>query len=356
MPPFQQYASWLEAGENVMRAVCCIEVLQDDGTFQSYGTGFLISPSRVVTCYHVLDQIARLQGEPLCKLTARPALPEELRRVRCRFGFTDIPYTRGIQAGRTYRFAAENWHVASEAHWKCTADNGAPGECPETPGQCQKQYLRDYVVLELEPADTQQQPNTRWLARNDIQPGMLKQIVNEPLFIVQHPEGKPMVVSMGRAYGLSPDAAENFLLLHDARTEDASSGSPCLSMDWKVVAIHQAELLSEAAHARYDNPIHGNPIRSATLMSAFDDYGRKPTFEPEPQTSSPAYLSLPAAPVASDDWGQPAYTKPFSAVDDLTQRFISLLQKAAMLLNNPPSPSEDFRTDYDNLIQTARHI
>ena len=246
---FHDFAAWMSTAERVMHAVCRIELVQD-GTNQSFGTGFLIAPARVITCYHVVHNIARLTGSPLCDLVELETLPACLSDIRFRFGYFGIPDSPGRKEGQVCKLAKRGWCVASEPHWRCEVDGGAPGECPELPDKCRKRYLHDFLVLE---SDGRPGDSRGWLTRYPIQPQTLLRLQEDPLLVVQHPGGEPMAFSNGHILGLGLPPDDGFVLLHDAKTRDASSGSPCLSIDWKVVAIHQGWLRDERVQTR-NNP------------------------------------------------------------------------------------------------------
>jgi len=58
---------------------------------------------------------------------------------------------------------------------------------------------------------------------------------NDQLFIIQHPLGTPLKFSTGAV--TDPAPALNRVAYTD-NTQKGSSGSPCFTADWKVVALH----------------------------------------------------------------------------------------------------------------------
>ncbi|MEZ4638676.1 MAG: serine protease [Caldilineaceae bacterium] len=60
-----------------------------------------------------------------------------------------------------------------------------------------------------------------------------------PLFIIQHPDGKPlkMALATNSIIGLN---ANNTRLRHKTNTEPGSSGSPCFNSSWDLVGLHHA--------------------------------------------------------------------------------------------------------------------
>ena len=58
-----------------------------------------------------------------------------------------------------------------------------------------------------------------------------------PLLIVQHPDGGPMKLAMDTeaVIGLTPGGLR---LRYKTNTDPGSSGSPCFTMDWDLIALH----------------------------------------------------------------------------------------------------------------------
>lgn len=59
------------------------------------------------------------------------------------------------------------------------------------------------------------------------------------LNILQHPEGKPMMVALSSS-GVTSLLEDRGLIQYVSRTAGGSSGSPCFDDDWNMVALHHA--------------------------------------------------------------------------------------------------------------------
>jgi hypothetical protein len=57
---------------------------------------------------------------------------------------------------------------------------------------------------------------------------------NDPILILQHPDAMPMKLSFGSVEKPIPPS----LVTYNVNTRGGSSGSPCLTQDLKVTAIH----------------------------------------------------------------------------------------------------------------------
>jgi V8-like Glu-specific endopeptidase len=60
------------------------------------------------------------------------------------------------------------------------------------------------------------------------------------LNILQHPEGKKMQLALG-SNGVVSVFSERGLVQYITRAEGGSSGAPCFTDDWQVIALHHAE-------------------------------------------------------------------------------------------------------------------
>jgi hypothetical protein len=81
-------------------------------------------------------------------------------------------------------------------------------------------------------ASQQDAPTRGWLM-----PVAHKFTRGEPLFTIQHPEASPLKLSAGsfQSFRSIPER-----IVHSVSTLSGSSGSPCFTNDWKLVALHNA--------------------------------------------------------------------------------------------------------------------
>ncbi len=173
--------------------VCSIEISP------FFGTGFLIGPDIVVTNHHVIKEAITGAINP--------------KEVVLRFDFKTDESGTTVQPGQEYKLA-ENWLIDSspknELDYAILRVEGKPGEMPVA-GQ------HDAV-------------NRGWLT-----PLSYTFTNGEPLFIIQHPEAKPLSIAPGSFlnHNASPQR-----IIHSVSTLGGSSGSPCFTSNWDLVALH----------------------------------------------------------------------------------------------------------------------
>lgn len=183
--------SYLESGLRAGKPVCRIEVRDRIGRVLGYGTGFLVSPSLLLTNNHVLENeeaaqysLAQFNCETDLNLLPRPV--KSFRIDPGRFFITD----------RDLDFTL----VAVE---KISAEGIT---------------LREFGYLPFIPA-----------------PGKI--LVGEYVSCIQHPEGAPKTVAIRENELIA--LLDNFVH-YVTDTQPGSSGSPVFGDDWKVVALHHA--------------------------------------------------------------------------------------------------------------------
>lgn len=193
---FQDVERWRETMSQRELTVCRIEI--PNGT---YGTGFLVGPDLLMTNYHVLQPVID-----------QPALAEA---VIFRFDFKMAADGVTLRLGETYR-------LATTTTWLL---DGSP------PGQL------DYALVRLAGSPGQQPVGGQQGAppRDWLRPTAHPIVIGEPLFILQHPQARPLLLAPGSVTTL---AADGRTVAYSANTLPGSSGSPCFNTDWALVAIH----------------------------------------------------------------------------------------------------------------------
>jgi hypothetical protein len=192
---FIDVEAWRERMSRSELSVCRVELLPKSGT------GFLISPNVVITNYHVVEDV--IAG------VFNPAF------VKLRFDYkTDVSGTT-VQAGNEFRLATD-WLIdsspADELDFALLRVEGRPGEMPV--------------------AGQEDAPPRGWLT-----PAMHTFTPREPLFIIQHPRAAPLAISAG---GFVTQKSSPQRIVHSVSTLSGSSGSPCFTSDWRLVALHRA--------------------------------------------------------------------------------------------------------------------
>jgi V8-like Glu-specific endopeptidase len=205
--------------------VCRIEVpLEQGGT--AFGTGFLVGPSTVITNYHVLEPVfAGVNGK-----TTKKGYSAKPEKVRVRFDYKKLP--EGVlNNGVIYKMAAANWDLDKSESFS-PVDQDGPAD------------RLDYALVRLaESAGTDPvgkkdagtgQPRGHFVPRDPYEFAAAS-----PLFIVQHPDAEPvkMAFDTDAIIGLNGNGTR---VRYKTNTEGGSSGSPCLTQNLELVALHHA--------------------------------------------------------------------------------------------------------------------
>ncbi len=189
---FQDVEEWRAKMAFAERCVCRVEI-KERGFWKGIGTGFLIAPNRILTNSHVARDFA------------------SAGTTRVQFEYKVGP-AGSEDAGRMCALAA-TWNRA---------------ESPVT--------ALDYTIVELaeRPGDDQ---ITSTGQRGWLVPKKHHFVVNEPCFILQHPDAQRMKVCAG---AISAVALTERKVFYTTNTLPGSSGSPCFTIDWDLVALHHA--------------------------------------------------------------------------------------------------------------------
>jgi hypothetical protein len=193
---------WLQRSSEIERRICRIERAQ-----QALGTGFLIGPDTVLTNWHVVEQARR---------------DDRISELGCRFDYVRLP-DGSQQAGQLVTLHADGCFDSSSYS---TAETT---KTPETPPPTADEL--DYALLRLATPVGQQRG---WIALPKDAPPLPE---NAPLLIMQHPKGDPMKLALD-TQAVIGRAANNMRLRYRTNTDPGSSGSPCFTLDWGIVALH----------------------------------------------------------------------------------------------------------------------
>jgi V8-like Glu-specific endopeptidase len=167
---------------------------------EAQGTGFLLGPSTVMTNHHVM----------------KPVFDGNVAAADVVFRFDYRTMEDGSAGdGQTYRLAADqpDWRITDspidQLDYALLRIKGAPGSDPVAgkPGGPSRKYLT---------------PKT-----HDFQAG-------ENIIIIQHPNGERMKFALDRLGAVFADR-----LAYLTNTDYGSSGSPCFTNTWDLVALHE---------------------------------------------------------------------------------------------------------------------
>lgn len=189
---------WLDRFETIKRQVCRVEA-----NATPIGTGFLVGPDAVLTNWHVVEE-ARKRGV--------------VDKLACRFDYRRL-VGGGVDAGTLVGVAK----IADERPCSGAELTASPDVPPPTADEL------DYALLNL----AAPMPDRGFLRLSDPPPSA----PDDPLIIVQHPDGDPLrfAIDTDAVIGLIHDGLR---LRYRTNTAGGSSGSPCFSMDWDLLALH----------------------------------------------------------------------------------------------------------------------
>jgi hypothetical protein len=224
---FADIRAWAESLVEISKATCRIEC----PAHIALGTGILLASDLVLTNYHVVE-------EHLCGRA-------DVGKVVCRFDYArDVSET---YAGTAIGLATgAGWIVAQSPYDH--ADTGGTGlSAPD--------HL-DFALIRLETALEDRKP-----VAIDVNPVSVSD--GSPVLIVQHPEGLPQVLAIGKSLGPNGNGSR---LRYDADTLPGSSGSGVFNQRLELVALHHAGDPTSPLRATYNQGIPIGLIRSKITL------------------------------------------------------------------------------------------
>lgn len=215
---FLDITQWRERLGQIEGRVCRVE------TPTGFGTGFLVGPDLLLTNYHVMRSVIDA--------------PQTAKAVLLRFDYKQLADGTTLSPGTEYKLAA-NWLVDHSPYSKVdtSADSGSQVPQPDE---------LDYALLRLEGEPGRQpvggdkaEPTAN--PRGWIEPKPLPYSVTNgaPIFIVQHPEAKPLKLALDTK-GVLGVNANGTRVRYVTNTEPGSSGSPVFNENWELIALHHS--------------------------------------------------------------------------------------------------------------------
>ncbi|MRX51191.1 serine protease [Paracoccus sp. S-4012] len=199
---------WVDKLLRIRNRVCRIEI----GT-RAAGTGFLVGPQAVLTNWHVVE---------------KAATAGRVADLRCRFDYL-MREDGARQPGVVLPLGDKA--LACHSPFSPAELTDHPAEPPPTPDEL------DFALLHLGEAAGEHEIEgvaRRWIPLPAAAPALAP---DDPLLIVQHPDGAPMKLAMDTQAVIGPNA-NGTRLRYRTNTDSGSSGSPGFSMDWDPVVLH----------------------------------------------------------------------------------------------------------------------
>jgi len=199
--------AWYHEYLKIESCVCRIE---QDGA--PLGTGFLVGPQAVLTNWHVVE-------------TAKAA--NNLDRIGCRFDYVRLA-SGARKDGLTVLLANNDGDHGLVDYSPYGENEGRNIHIPPP-----KPDELDFALLRLERAVGDEE-NRGWIP---LPASLSKPPVGDPVQIVQHPDGASMKLVIDTNAVLKTDD-NTPRIRYTTNTEPGSSGSPCLTMDWRLFGLH----------------------------------------------------------------------------------------------------------------------
>jgi len=226
---------WLERLIQIEHRICVVEFGSN-----AAGTGFLVGPDTVLTNWHVFE-VAKVA--------------DKLGELGCRFDYVRLPDGK-LHAGQLVPVKA----CLDSSFYSAAEKTKSPENPPPTMDEL------DYALLQLAIPVGQQavEGSTRgWISLPAVAMPLPK---DAPLLIVQHPVGTPMKLAMDTQAVIGRNSSGT-RIRYNTNTEPGSSGSPCFTMDWDLVALHHY------GDPRWQNPLFNQGIPIELIRQRIDAKG-----------------------------------------------------------------------------------
>jgi len=221
--PHLDIARWLAGLVKTQARVCRVTVR--DGTRILFGTAFLVARDIVMTNHHVVAPV--LDGR----------VPPEM--VEFRFDYSLLQDGTTLNSGKAYSLAPVDWFVDASPPSSADSLFDRAGELPSADEL-------DYALLRMaKPAGSDPinpdsaepgAPPRGWI-QMPTKPVRLEP--DDPLFIIQHPEGKPVKLALDTKSIITVNANRT-RVRHRTNTDPGSSGAPCFDIEWQLIALHHS--------------------------------------------------------------------------------------------------------------------
>jgi hypothetical protein len=204
--------------------VCRMEVGLDQGT-TSYGTGFLVGPTTLLTNYHVLEPVFKgLEGKATKK--GHSAKPEN---VVCRFDYKQMP-SGVLNTGIEYKLATK-WDLDHSESFT-PVDQDASNEQLDYALVRLKESAGTHTVGKKDGTDGETRGHLTPLSPYPFTPGT-------GVYILQHLDGGPLKMALDTK-GMLGLFSQGNRTRYTTKTEGGSSGSPCFNQKLELIALHHA--------------------------------------------------------------------------------------------------------------------
>lgn len=231
------------------REKCICRILLKQGNYAAGGTGFLVGPDTVLTCFHVL-QAAIPRDAFQTTVDANQVHIEFDAVLDSETGEESQPVSVGL---------AEDWILHFQPHSASDTNDDGGGGFPA------KNEL-DYALIRIaEPIGSK---------RGWIKLSQTDSLSNDTppkkrfLAILQHPGLREQAAAFDSE--LVEFNGNGTRLRYQINTEPGSSGSPCFDKNWNLVAMHHAGAYQRLSQDRFNQGIPINSIVQDLLAAGFE--------------------------------------------------------------------------------------
>lgn len=211
--------SYLEAGLKSANPVCRIEIRNGTGGVLGYGTGFLVSPSLLLTNNHVLESYE----------TAKLSVAQFNYEID--LDFNERPM-------KSFNLAPEHFFITDQ--------------------------VLDFSLVAIEEISTDGTDISDFGSLSLVrQTG--KGLVGEYVSIIQHPSGEPKAVAIRENKII--DIFDDYIH-YSTDTMPGSSGSPVYNDDWIVISLHHAGVRNPKNQAEF---IANEGIRISSIIQFVEE-------------------------------------------------------------------------------------
>ncbi|WP_165220514.1 tetratricopeptide repeat protein [Aquisphaera insulae] len=239
---FFDAAIWSRNLQTAQGQVCRVEL---NGPTPTMGTGFLVGPDLLLTCYHVLETVI---------LGKSPASAVRFLFDYAREGAGGA--AEGIQVGLSGATGAGKPWLIGSAPYSEGEKKGNPDSPPPVAGEYDYALVRLDREIGNEVFPVTQSPRG-WVEVPQQQPALEGLAY---LMILQHPKGLPLKLAMDTEPRVEPMFG-GLRVRYAINTEAGSSGSPVFDKDWRLVALHHYGD-PEWGHPKYNQGIPIGLIRT----------------------------------------------------------------------------------------------
>ena len=258
-------AQWRTRLGQLETQVCRVEI-NTDGVV-SFSTGFLLGPNMLITTYHTTEGLIKGKANP--------------QDVRLRFDYKQLVDGMTINPGTVYRLNSD-WLIDYSPHSQ--VDLQQETNLLPQPDELDYALLRIAGAPGIEPVGGERAerdaPQRGWIKIPTYLPDLSP---NTPLFILLHPEGAPLQLSLATE-GVIGLNANGTRVWYKANTTAGSSGAPCFNSNWDLIALHHAK------SRRANNTIYDQGIPLKAILNLLESKGLKHILDEQQRLAPPLFI------------------------------------------------------------------